>query len=559
MDFLNQAFGQIKDLLDSMTPAARVTATLLLAVIVVSMGYLVQHNSAGPDEYLFNGEILPGSDVDRAEAAIAKANLTNYQRVGNRIKIPSGQRALYLAAVANDGALPPTYHTVIEKALDLGPFTDRVTRQERLKAASEQRLSMIVRAMDGIEEAQVIYDVREPEGLSRVGKATASVNVKPNPGEILDARRRKMIKKAVASAIAELSMDNVSVTNLGDGSTFSSDDITSDFFDDEYYQHRVAYEQLMKSKIEDLLHKISGVRVQVTAELDDTVEKTTRTVTPEGEAATISQTTESGDKETSELTNGGQPGPFAQGPNRQGNQDAPEVTLKNKDTKTVEQAEYLNGQKDEFLRSAALVPKHVRVAIAVPESHVTELWRERERRLGNDPTGTFPDNTASAPIKKNIEDQVSGLVAPLLPKELAENPFSKVSVQFVDSVRPKELPSPTMGEQAMFWANQNFNTMTMAVVAIVSLLMLRSLVKSIPKPDTAAALAGSVLGVNPAATAEGGSNSDSQEEEVETGPDGRPKLRLRKGTDLKEDLSEIVREDPETAAAILRSWIGNAG
>jgi flagellar biosynthesis/type III secretory pathway M-ring protein FliF/YscJ len=40
---------------------------------------------------------------------------------------------------------------------------------------------------------------------------------------------------------------------------------------------------------------------------------------------------------------------------------------------------------------------------------------------------------------------------------------------------------------------------------------------------------------------------------------GRPKLRLKRGPSLKEDLSELVKEDPDGAAAILRTWIGNAG
>ena len=50
MDFLNQATGQIRELFLSMTPAARVTALLLVGVIVVSMGYLFQHHSASPDD-----------------------------------------------------------------------------------------------------------------------------------------------------------------------------------------------------------------------------------------------------------------------------------------------------------------------------------------------------------------------------------------------------------------------------------------------------------------------------------------------------------------------------
>ena len=39
----------------------------------------------------------------------------------------------------------------------------------------------------------------------------------------------------------------------------------------------------------------------------------------------------------------------------------------------------------------------------------------------------------------------------------------------------------------------------------------------------------------------------------------RPKLKLKKGSSVKEDIAEVVREDPDAAAAILRSWIGNAG
>jgi flagellar biosynthesis/type III secretory pathway M-ring protein FliF/YscJ len=38
----------------------------------------------------------------------------------------------------------------------------------------------------------------------------------------------------------------------------------------------------------------------------------------------------------------------------------------------------------------------------------------------------------------------------------------------------------------------------------------------------------------------------------------RPRLRLKKGPTLKDDLTELVKEDPDGAAAILRTWIGSA-
>ena len=556
MDFLNQASGQLKELLQSMTPAARITALLLLGVIVVSMGYLVQHHSASPDQFIFNGDFLPGRDVDRAEAAIAQAGLSDYQRVGNRIKVPQGQKAEYLAAVADAGALPPDFNKVLDKAFELGPFTDRVTRQGKLKAAREQQLSMIVRSMDGIEEAQVIFDVRSSQGLGRVGQATASVNVRPSPGAPLEPRQAKMIKKAVASAIAGLSLDHVTVTNLSDYSSFGGSGISADSFDNEYYQQRIAFERLMKSKIENLLRNVPGILVQVTAELDDTIERTTRTVTPEGDPAALRSVTENQENETSENVDGGRPGPIANGPNRKKDELAPQVTVKDKNVSSVEQAENMIGKKDETLRSAALIPTDVRVAIAVPENYVIDIWRERQRKQGKDPGETFPEEAARTSIQNDIDQRFTDMIAPLLPKELARDSQSMVIVQFLDSLAPKEIEGPSMANQLLGWAGQHFNTMTMAGVALVSLIMLRSMVKSIPPPEPTVALAGQTFAFH---ENQPGGDDSTPGEETDISSDGRPKLRLRKGTNLKDDLTEIVQEDPDAAAAILRTWIGNAG
>jgi flagellar M-ring protein FliF len=90
-------------------------------------------------------------------------------------------------------------------------------------------------------------------------------------------------------------------------------------------------------------------------------------------------------------------------------------------------------------------------------------------------------------------------------------------------------------------------------VAMFSLLVLRSIVTS--KPTDAGAV--------PAAGAPG---LTLHVEEPPAGADAsdepandRPRLRLKKGKSLKDDLVEIVREDPDAAADILRSWIGKAG
>jgi flagellar M-ring protein FliF len=129
MAFLNQAIAQIRELFASMTPAARVTAALLLGVIVVSLGYLFQGYAGASEEYLFT-EILPPREVYHIEAAIAKKKLPLLQQQAGRIVVPRGRRSEYLAAIAEDGALPANFDRLLDESLNTGMLESFVRRGE---------------------------------------------------------------------------------------------------------------------------------------------------------------------------------------------------------------------------------------------------------------------------------------------------------------------------------------------------------------------------------------------------------------------------------------------
>ena len=559
MDFLNQALGQIRELFLSMTPAARVTAVLLVGVIGVSLGFVVQQHGAGPDEYLFNGEFLPTEDANRIEIAIAKAGLEGSAREGNRFKVPRGQKSAYLAAVADAGALPPNFHSLLDKALDLGPFVDDKTRKEKLKAAREQQLSMIVRSMYGIEDSRVIYDIVQPRGMARESLATATVSVKPSPGEELTPQRMKIIRNTVAGAIANLKPANVVVVNLGDGSLFS-EEISPESFDSPYYQHRVAFERQMKGKIEALLSYIPGSRVQVTAELSPALTRETRTLATEGEATALRETTQNRLSETQHLNNGGRPGLVSQGPGR-GNETVNETTVKNSDQNDSSESNFFVPTRNEIVTEAGLVPEHVRVAIAVPMNYLVQMYRERQRRNGEDPNQPLPADFSTTLAREEgpLTDKIKEVVVPLLPKEIAVSNYEDniVKVSFFETLTPDPIEPTPASSQALSWISAHFNTLTMTGVALVSLVMLRSLVKGSPAGEPQSAGAAPLLSLNIPSTAgdERGAGSEEDDEE----DSGRPRLKLKKGKNLRDELTDIVREDPDSAAAILRGWISNAG
>jgi flagellar M-ring protein FliF len=582
MGFLNQSMAQLRDLWASMTPAARVTAALLLGVIGVSLGYLFQDYTGGSKEYLLNGAALTADEANRMQAAIAEAGLNDYVREGNQILVPRGQKATYLGAAASAGALPRNLDTMLlDETMNFGITMDGKTRDARLKAARELMLSMILRKMDGVEDANVLFDIREAKGFEE-RLTTAMVSVRPAAGEALSARTRRLIREAVSKAIAGLDPKDITVLDLLANTQYGGEsDINADDYDSPYYQTKITYEKDMKARIENLLRDIPGLRVQVTAELDEKIESQSRAVTSTGETQTIREETDKTAVTDTQLEDRGPVGATAQGP-QPPQQPAAEAVAKNehKTETDVRDATNFVPTNEEVQKVAGLAPEDVRATIAYPSDYLVSIWRERKPDEAPDelPTGTDLEN-----ITKEQEIRITDAVAPLLPKKPGEEAYPRIKVTVYQSLTPPPVVEPTMANKALMWANGNSGSLIMAGLAMVSLVMLRGMVKSIPSPQTnvvlsmpgagaaeggagglgedgygggEGAIAGSIGGGGIGSTEPGGGGTGGGRA---SGDKPRQRLRLKKGPSLKDDLTDMVREDPDAAAAILRTWITSAG
>ena len=549
MDFLNQALNQISDLFRSMTAGARITAGLLLAVVVISVSYLFQYQSAGPDEFLFGGQLLTDGQINRIEASMAQAGLNDYERDGNRILVPRGFRAEYLAAIADGGALPPNFHTYLESALDQGgPWESGEATRERLKIARQQMLSEIIRHMHWVQDAVVLYDEQQPRGLRRDKQVTASVSVTPIQGEALDPRRARELQKLVAHAVVGMRPEDVVITSMGAENGLGGDgSVFAESFDNEYYQVRVAYEQYKKNCILNALRDIPGVRVEVSAELDDTIQETVQNLKPDKQGTalktlTVEETTSSGT-----LDGGGPPGVTAQGPNRQG--VLPQLAQRetSKMSKTTDEANNLVGQEQRALQRTGFTPKEDWATVTIPRSYVETVWKQRNPDAKAPPK---PEDLTN--IQQTLVTQVEEIVLPLLTRQnkSGEDEYKHVQVAIVDSIPMPKIEPPSLASNALAWTGRYWSSLAMVVVAMFSLLVLKSVVKGGPA-------GGSLLAGTPALTIHADENGNTEGGNPDEPP--RSRLRLKKGVSLKDDLAEMVKEDPDAAAAILKSWIGKAG
>jgi flagellar biosynthesis/type III secretory pathway M-ring protein FliF/YscJ len=170
-----------------------------------------------------HGVPIAAAQLPAMKAALAKANLTNYEIRGTSILVPRDQEPAYMAALVKEKALPPNFGDLLNVAVSEGTaFESSAQRELRMKVATQNELAMEICDMPGIERAGVLYDVDKRPGDFKGKVITATVSVKPVGTSQLDEERVSAIQHHVAGAIAGLEPENVTVSDLN-GRTWPGD------------------------------------------------------------------------------------------------------------------------------------------------------------------------------------------------------------------------------------------------------------------------------------------------------------------------------------------------
>jgi flagellar M-ring protein FliF len=552
MDFVNKAFAQFNDLFRTMTPGVRLTAGLLLAVIVVSLVYLFQYKMTSGDEFLLDGRPFSSSEIASIEAAFAQASLKESTVSGNRIRIPRGKKDLYLAALADNNALPADfYHYLDEASASDNPFTSSRSQELRRWNAKQKEMALIISRMRGIESATVQFDEESKGGLQKLKHKTAMVAVQTLGGE-LEESQIKAIRNVVASAYAGLDRQNITITDMTSGLSYGGTPGENGMGPDEsiYASHKHKYERDWQKKIADQLAMIPNVVVGVNVELTPELQHSTQTVKLDPKPITLNATETSKESNTTTPNPAGRPGAV---PNGVGNQpvaisassSGQEQTM----TESSSQIRNLPGHEQTVLHKAPLVPTKVTASIDVPASYFTRIWKERNPAETGKPA-PVADAAALAKIETETINKIKETVRNLLPPVAqGTDPYPHITVAtYVDLPGPA-VAAPTTVAEATGWLSDNWRSVAMIAVGLVSLLMLRSMLRSsagahAPSPSQSAA-------------AETAAHEEDKEHETDAAATVKRRFQMT-GPNLRLELQELVKEDPDTAANILRSWIGDA-
>jgi flagellar biosynthesis/type III secretory pathway M-ring protein FliF/YscJ len=468
MDVVNQGLARLADLVKAMTPTARLTAALSLAFVVASLVWLFGQHVAPGDTYLMGGQPFSAAQLQHMEGALGKAGLTEYQIEGARIRVPDGQQAKYMAALAEAGALPADFGEYLQKAVNNNGFMLYGSRQEaQLKVAIQTELQGVINNFQGVERSFVQIAEETSQSFPRVKTVTASVSVQPSAGHPLDERAASAIRSIVASAWGGLKPESVTVVDSSCMRLFEGPLNGSSASAGAYAENKKQLELDWQEKIARTLG-IPGAIVTANVEL-------------------------------------------------------------NEDGHT---------------------PRLVSVSLAVPQAHFAAVWHQ----LHGLPPGTRPakpDRAALAELERNESDRIKQAIIPLL---VADDPaVDRNSLVAVSTIYAPLAPAgavPGFEAVALDWLTANWRTVGLGLLILIVLAMLRSTFRSAGRPATAQLHAA----------------DEPQSLFLVTEPDQPAAAAARAPIPAphmpvdarRAELAEMIRQDPEGAASVLRTWIGNA-
>jgi len=559
MDFLNKAYGQVADLFKSMTPTARLTTGLLVAVIGISLLFLFRQQTETADELLFGGRTLTDEEIANMSAALAKADLNGWDTEGNRLRVPRGKRHTYIAALFENNAMPQDSGSAWEKMLTEHTLWDnRKMGELRARYASEKDLAFTIRELTGIDAAAVKIEEIMNDAFPPRPRRRAAVTVKASGTVPLDANQVRMIRELVAYG-GGIALSDVVIIDSNGRRSYTGPPKDGDISGDQnaYADTQRRYEQEFKQKIVDTLSVYPNATVNVYVELNQTLEDRTTQIKYDEKPTPVKTRTASTDERSVTSPNAGRVGVEPNIGNRAvavSNSPETESTI----TESIEEAENTSGVTQQITVKPGLVPTLVAVTIGIPKSYFKQVWiQQNPTPEGEEPAVPTPAELQAIEAQEivKIQDQVTQLI-PKAPQ--GEDTFPRVKVTPYTDLPMPEPPAPSLVDAAGVWFASNWQTLAMLGVALFGVVFLRGMIRSAQDSTMSAAETKNEASRRNAELNQG-DEGDENEDDESVGINNSLRGRFQSsGRSLRDELTELVREDPDGAASVLQNWITEA-
>jgi len=544
----------------------RLTATQKLLIgslmVLALMSLFIVSLYAGRSEL---AELLPGATAeDRAQAVayLRTVGINAIEREG-KVLVPAEAKYAALAQLQQGRKMPADTRLLFANLAEKQHWMMPRSQMEQLASqALMNELALVISNFPGIESASVFVSNPEPRGLGAAArKPTANVTVHTRPGVYLTTEMVNSLADLVSGSVAGLEAGEVRIIDSAKGKRYRAQDV-GDVSASEYLEQVIKIEQRIQDKLMDALRYIDGVIVTVNAQVDGSRRETkTHRVLPKGEGTESLIARET----TSTVTQGQASAAYEPGvrPNTSMDLGSPGggggVSLSEEQTETAFENAF--GTQTDLTIDPRGRPTRINATVSVPRNWAEGLARQRKGAAGGEPTEE--EVQAAWAIE---QERLRSALQPLVEATLGDARSEGTVVVSMIPVAVPGLGAPVEaaagGVAGIFGGggvvggmirSGAIKTVVLGALAAASLLMMGMMVLKAGKREPLPS-AEELTGIPP--PLDPGMDVIGEAGEGDTAMTGieidDTALRSKK---MLEQVSELVKKNPDQAASLFNRWI----
>ena len=559
MSQVRQAMDTIQAQVGKMTASQKLLLASLSVIAVMTL-FLVSQYAAKPamvDLMAVDGQV--------GTVQALRGGGFNVEMVDGRLLIPQGQQQSALAYLQESGSLPGDTTLLFSNLIQSQDWkASNSQHRQQYNIALQNELARVLAKFRGVDRASVILDIPQASGLGRASRAaSASVTLFTQSGGPVSQDMVDAAAQLVSGAVSGLYTTGVQVI---DGSTnrarTTSDDESQ--LSSRYLEYASKVEKHTKQKIEGLFGHIPGVVVSITAQVDITKVSSAQTMyASKGEGSVAMETSiNTSANSTSQASNAAEPGPRS---NQTASINTGGASGVSSEQETGDKTYQVGmGQTTTNTIDPRGMPTHMSASVIIPEEYIEKII-ERSRPVveGEEPAPITAQE--SLDFFETNKAKFESLIRPHLVSVGSDGlPIQGDLTVSMASVGMGLVPGGSIqgagfmgslagGGSGMLGASGKLiETALIGVLAIVSLGMMAMMVKRSSKKVELPS-AKELVGVPPHLdTIDDLVGEAGEGEHVMTGIELDD--NLVEVQQLREQVAELIKQNPESAASLVERW-----
>jgi flagellar biosynthesis/type III secretory pathway M-ring protein FliF/YscJ len=533
MNYLRNTWAKVRVVLVSLPPSQRYTVVALVGLVVVALALLVTGKPA--EEFVTS---MPVSTADMSAVSTAlKGTGIKYQvsTADGELRFPSADEMSKAQMVLSEkNALP--------KDVSAGFSFDDLVKPKgfSLETAEEYQtkrslalgtwIAKAVSAWPVVKSAQVQIST-DQDGYWGPKKATAAVGIVPRVAESLpDTVLAGMCRFVAAAAGPTLRPQDVVITNLVTGQTFSMEDQNSSYGKaSNLLEYKKSCEKYYKDQVQDFLGRTWGVvQTAVTVKTDMTSKKTVET------EYTPTQQTSRNTTSSSGAAPGGEEGTK---PNAATSIVTAQANAPNGPSdKTTEKESTSSPSKEVSTEAPPGEIVDVQLGVIVSQDRLESIIRSKDDLKAG-------DKIDPARAKKELDDWQGILLSALSVSPDGQQKLSQVTFSAAPTITSEQIaaaaqtPAMPTGTRVYGVVMDNWQRIALLALSLVALLMIRSIAKRGAQQQIEVA------------------RIEQAAEEEAMLPEPEVDVEQKRANKMRESVEEMIRHDPQSAVALIRRWV----